>query len=213
LKEVVLAIGMPKGPTCPVLSHGSGHAKLIDFKVSSRNDSYRHLVELDVPGEDVRSILAGIRDVRSVRSMDVTTVGRHKLVAEVVSSGCDMCKAFSAFDCFVMGAYSKSQEEIMWRLLMKQSQSLQPLIERLEGIGLKVGILSIAKPGRADRLTARQEEILRASIDAGYFDYPRKLGLNRLARAIGVSPGSLSETLRRAEKNAIREFLKSRKGT
>jgi len=113
----------------------------------------------------------------------------------------------------VMGAYSKSQEDIMWRLLMKQSQSLQPLIERLEGIGLKVGILSIAKLGRIDRLTTRQEEVLRASIDLGYFDYPRRLSLKRLAEAIGVAPGSLSETLRRAEKNAVSECLKSRKGT
>jgi predicted DNA binding protein len=213
LKEVVLAVAMPKGAACPVLSRSSGHCKLIDFKVSSRNDSYRHLVELDMPGGDVRSILARIREARSVRSIDVTTADRHKLVAEVVSSGCDMCKAFSSFDCFVMGAYSRSPKEIRWRLLLEQSQSLQPLVERLEGIGLKVGILSIAKLGRIDRLTTRQEEVLRASIDLGYFDYPRKLSLKRLAEAIGVAPGSLSETLRRAEKNAVSECLKSRKGT
>jgi predicted DNA binding protein len=56
-------------------------------------------------------------------------------------------------------------------------------------------------------LTPRQEYILSLAFDLGYFDYPHRITLEELAEILGMSPSALSETLRRAIKRLIINYL------
>lgn len=56
-------------------------------------------------------------------------------------------------------------------------------------------------------LTRHQEAILDECVAAGYYSIPRKATLRQLARKLGMSPTSLSLTLRRAEARIIASYV------
>jgi predicted DNA binding protein len=53
-------------------------------------------------------------------------------------------------------------------------------------------------------LTPRQLDVLRRAVAAGYYDSPRRADSAALARALGVSPSTLKEHLRKAESAVLR---------
>lgn len=58
-----------------------------------------------------------------------------------------------------------------------------------------------------DRLTDRQEEILSAADEAGYYDWPRKITAERLADQLGISTSTLLKHLRTAERKLVGAFF------
>ncbi|WP_247000762.1 helix-turn-helix domain-containing protein [Halosolutus gelatinilyticus] len=58
-----------------------------------------------------------------------------------------------------------------------------------------------------DGLTDRQDEALRTAYELGYFDIPRRTTLREVASELGVSASSVSERLRRAQTQLIRETV------
>lgn len=59
---------------------------------------------------------------------------------------------------------------------------------------------------RRPDLTRRQEEILDAAVRLGYYDMPHRTDLRTLGRKMGISVGSVSTLLRRAEAAVIHAF-------
>ena len=56
-------------------------------------------------------------------------------------------------------------------------------------------------------LTAKQHDILRKAFELGYFDFPRKADLHKLAGLLGVAPASALQNLRAATKKVIQKYL------
>lgn len=57
-----------------------------------------------------------------------------------------------------------------------------------------------------DRLTVQQMRVLRLAYAEGYYDIPRTVSTERLARLLRMDKGTVGEHLRRAEKNLM-DFL------
>ncbi len=73
--------------------------------------------------------------------------------------------------------------------------------------------VSAVRPFRGDRgslaaLTARQRAVLELAHRLGYYETPARVGLDRLAAALGVSRAAISKTLRRAEARLIAAALR-----
>jgi predicted DNA binding protein len=56
-------------------------------------------------------------------------------------------------------------------------------------------------------LTAKQHDILRKAFELGYYDFPRKADLHKLANLLGVAPASALQNLRAATKKVIQKYL------
>jgi lambda repressor-like predicted transcriptional regulator len=57
------------------------------------------------------------------------------------------------------------------------------------------------------RITRRQLETISVAASVGYYDVPRATNLRALAKKLAISPGTLSEVLRRGEAHIVTEFL------
>lgn len=73
-------------------------------------------------------------------------------------------------------------------------------------------ILSVQKYDPLDlnafsKLTKKQKEILLHAYDNGYFDHPRKINADQLARKIGIHKTTLLEHLHKAENQVIRNLI------
>lgn len=56
-------------------------------------------------------------------------------------------------------------------------------------------------------LTQRQEDLVRAAVDAGYYDTPRECSLTELAEDLDMAKSTASETLHRAEGTILKAFV------
>lgn len=105
----------------------------------------------------------------------------------------------------------------IYTVLALSRTRLDALLERLREIGdvqlervadvspdaLKV---SVSLADLTSGLTQRQLDILRRAIDQGYYNSPRRVQLEALARSFGISRSTLDEHLRKAERTLLHAF-------
>lgn len=64
-------------------------------------------------------------------------------------------------------------------------------------------------PNLTPALTAKQKEALELAASMGYYDYPRRVYLEQMARKLGISRISLQERLHKAESKILPRLLKT----
>jgi predicted DNA binding protein len=99
---------------------------------------------------------------------------------------------------------------IIWTLILNDYTELKQLLNSLLTVTKEFKVLKVIKAEKRDTITARQEQILRIALEAGFFDYPRRIGLKELAKKLNMSPSNLSEIIRRAEKNLITAYFREK---
>jgi predicted DNA binding protein len=212
LKEAVISVRMHGEPTCAVVRLGRGFASLRGLRVSSDGRSFLHLVEVYSPKGDVSRVIREIGKAEGIREMDVAYMGKEKAVAQVVSAGCPMCKTAYSSGCFIMGASSRPSGEVEWQVLLPHGQSVKRILDGFAEAELEARLASMQQVKSSGRMTSRQLEVLRRGLAVGFFDIPRRVGVKKLAKIVGVAPSTLDETIRRGEKNVLEEYLKSWRG-
>ncbi|BCS91890.1 hypothetical protein L3N51_00233 [Metallosphaera sp. J1] len=95
----------------------------------------------------------------------------------------------------------------VWTVILSGYQELKKLLRELHERGVSAKVIKVTKYKTEDILTARQEQILRIALEAGYYEFPRKITIRALAEKLELSVSSLSEIIRRAEKNVIVNYF------
>jgi predicted DNA binding protein len=72
---------------------------------------------------------------------------------------------------------------------------------------LKMGDYNAMKSAFDRIITSRQEEVLEAAVDLGYYREPRQASLEDISNAVGISPGTVGEHLRKAEQRVFTELF------
>jgi len=97
--------------------------------------------------------------------------------------------------------------------LTTSTERLSALRSALEERGVSFAIDSVTgiEANEADRLlTGRQQEIMLAAREAGYYDDPRNATLTEVADDLGVSKATVSDVLHRAESHLVDWFFEER---
>ncbi|MDI9645637.1 MAG: helix-turn-helix domain-containing protein [Archaeoglobales archaeon] len=97
-------------------------------------------------------------------------------------------------------------EKIVWSLLC-DSESFLKIIEALEDENIDYEIIYKGFFESKDEMTFKEEEILKIALEKGFFEYPRKIKLEELAKQLEIAPSTLSEILRRAQKKMLKRLL------
>ena len=92
-------------------------------------------------------------------------------------------------------------------LMFLDEAELRETVKILRERGVKPQLTKLRKLEKVMAITPRQEEALAAAIAMGYYEYPRKLNLTKLAEKLSIAPTTLSEILRRAERKLITSYL------
>lgn len=96
--------------------------------------------------------------------------------------------------------------------IIGSSEELNNILKIAKEFGWGFEILSVQKYDPLDlnafsKLTKKQKEILLHAYDNGYFDHPRKINADQLARKIGIHKTTLLEHLHKAENQVIRNLI------
>ncbi len=86
------------------------------------------------------------------------------------------------------------------RVLLGEND-VEDLVTGIEDTGADVLKMSKIRRGVefGDLLTLKQRDILGPTIELGYYDFPRKISLNKLSEKVGISPSTLCVHLQKIE--------------
>jgi predicted DNA binding protein len=172
-------------------------------RIKQRKGAVEDLVELSSESLSPEELLEHLRKEAGIVYSDMTKAGRNRVVGMVSTHDCPICSTFAGLNSFLISANTSDNGRMEWRMLVGGDTDLKTLCGRLDSRHVKYDILEVSHHSQKREMTARQEEILRVALDLGYFDFPKRIKLEDLAEKLNISPGTLSEILRRAEKNIL----------
>ena len=131
-------------------------------------------------------------------------------VVIVKSVGCDVCNTILAHDLLLLSAKHIQNRTFIYSFIAPSLNTCREVIAAIESTGMKPIILKAVKfNAKGKLLTKNQEKTLWLALKMGLFNYPRGIGISQLSRKIGVSPSTLSETIRRGIRKLLEEYFES----
>ena len=181
--------------------------RLFQSKPSPRTDEVLQLFEVTVDGNCRDALLDYLRADSDVSESQIVNSSHGRLTG-LIRAGGVISRCIADSDCFLLYASNESGALIAWRVLGAE-KSFKQLLAQLERRGIEYTISGMSIVSSRSRLTARQEWVLRIAFEKGYFDDPKKIHIRALAKILGVSPPTLHESLRRAQRKILEQHFKT----
>ena len=176
---------------------GFDHLKVVDVR-SSSTGSVRHL--MDVGEEQARKVPKELAAKGHVE-------GKSSVWLE--SEGCEVCNTILSHDAFLVNGKSMQDSIITYSFMVPTFEAYRGIITDLQKSGHNVKILKVGKfEQQIGVLTENQEKVFWLALKSGFFDYPRQVGMAELAAKLGISPATLSETIRRGTRRLLEHYFK-----
>lgn len=154
-----------------------------------------------------RVVLKGEKGIKAIVSIktpkyeNIEVVDEHK--CELALSILDAGAIISSAEVF--------EKEIVWNLVCKDNDVFSKLIENLEKLNVEYEIVyktKLDKKSKLDEITYNEYMILKLALEKGFFESPKRVKLEELAKIIGVSKSTASETLRRGIKKVVMKYFR-----
>jgi predicted DNA binding protein len=205
LKYVRLAIEVPPTAWLRDLRKMKDVIVRIVDCVQHEDGSVTHLVSVTTPdrqtAQRVKQVLKSSKLVEEAFFIENASTN---VIGYVKTKRCTLC-GIVANRCFVRrGVYDVQKERIVWRVLA-HDREIPSLIDALKMRGASVELLESVEVKDLD-FNGSSSDLLLTALEEGYFDVPRRVSTNELARRLGKSPATLSITLRRNVKKILKHY-------
>jgi predicted DNA binding protein len=186
----------------------STRVKIMDVK-APRPGVTQNFVELASERMTPEELLGHLRKSGGVVRSDLSRVDKNRVMGTVTTHDCPVCSTFAGLDCFLVSASTKEQGKMEWSVFINSDSGLRALCRRLDKNKVNYQILEKTYHIQKRQITSRQEQLMRIAFDLGYFEFPKRVNLEELAQRLGISTGTLSEILRRGEKNVLSRYFEA----
>ncbi|MCL5794446.1 MAG: helix-turn-helix domain-containing protein [Candidatus Thermoplasmatota archaeon] len=153
-------------------------------------------------GNDCRTIASSLKDKVS----EIHYSGKSSLWVKAPS--CSACKVLGNSDSQIVNSCGRGRDRVQYRILVRNKSALKKIIDELKEQHMNAELLEV-HDWESLQLTPREDEILMFAFLNGYFDIDRGMSMTEMAKHFGIAPSSLSDSLRRALKKAVRGYLVS----
>ncbi|MBI2078141.1 MAG: helix-turn-helix domain-containing protein, partial [Euryarchaeota archaeon] len=92
-------------------------------------------------------------------------------------------------------------------VFVSRHQDAPKLLNRLKAARVQAEVVFSGPFEEPAGLTPRQTEVLARAVEEGYYDYPRRISLTKLAQRLGVAKSTLSEALVMVEREVVRRYV------
>lgn len=164
--------------------------------------SVQNWVEILADDEKIDLITDQISD--QVISSEIVRVREGKAFGLVISPRCVAAEAVRNLTCAIISHRVERDGFVELEVLASGRDTLKQLIDRLLSEGIEIKVLKLTSSIHGEKVTARQEQVVRKALEMGYYGYPRRIRQKELANVCGISSSTLTELLRRAERNIIK---------
>ncbi len=186
----------------------SGRVKIMEVK-SPKQGLTEDFVELASEKMTPQELLDHLRKSNGVVRSDLSRVDKNRIMGTVTTHNCPVCSTFAGLDCFLVSASTDKEGKMVWNVFVSGDSGLKALCKRLDRNKVEYKILDVTHHMQKRQITSRQEDLMRIAFDLGYFEFPKRINLQGLSLKLGISIGTLSEILRRGEKNILSKYFDS----
>lgn len=137
----------------------------------------------------------------------ITKVSNNHYLAIVLNNNCRLAQLIAESGVFMVRAVPYNDYVTEWHLLAPNSTMINKLVERIRHAGFNVDKCQSTSVETEGVLTPKQYEVLRFAFDSGYYDVPRRIGVDELAESFELSKSTMSVIIRSAERKVINSFL------
>lgn len=136
----------------------------------------------------------------------IARMSKGHYMAFVTNHRCLLSSLINSSGCFLSSAVPVTDDLIEWRIIGPDSTRVHSLLARMRECGYSFHLLSSTTLAPDTVLTPRQSECFNMAMDLGYYDVPKRIGLDELSAIMGCSKSTLNVTLRTAERNIFSFF-------
>jgi predicted DNA binding protein len=208
--EVHLLVDTPENWIKAMNQGHSALVRIMDAKPSESSQSVQDFVEISSKKASADQLIGTLNSSAGIEDVDLVRLGPHTVKGTITTLNCPVCSTLSGLNCSLASASTSEDGKMEWRLFLSGDDTLKKVTDRLDSKHIEYRILKVAHLSNANDLTARQEQIVKMALDMGYFEFPKKIKLEELSERLSISAGTLSEILRRAEKNILTNYFRER---
>jgi hypothetical protein len=163
------------------------------------------LIEVDGPATDaVLEVMYGENDITT---LEVLQHGEDEALVQFETSDALLLLPARGSGVPLEMPFDVRSGKVTWEVTASTEQ-LSRLGEQLEEFGISFTVVHVRQNSeRQQLLTERQQDLLEAAVEAGYYDTPRDSSLTELADRLGIAKSTCSSTLHRAEEGVIKEYV------
>ena len=206
MMEVVLKIRIPESWMENIKNKYDARIKFLDC-MPVGDSGGRGLIEIDATDTEIDKIVEDLKRNEQVCKVEISPSPDGGVLSSIVTKRCVACQALTGSDCFLTSALLKDDGQVEWKLITGEEGSLLQLITNLEESGCSVELKKSTRLLKRSQLTKRQEEIIHIAFEKGYYDIPKKITIDGLARSFKISPSTLAEILQRGEKKIMKQYF------
>ncbi|MDH2902142.1 MAG: helix-turn-helix domain-containing protein [archaeon] len=206
--EVHLLVDTPENWVKAMNQGHSALIKIMDAKPSAIAPAVQDFVEISSSKVSADQLISTLSSSKDIKDVDLVRLGPHTVMGTITTQNCPVCSTLSGLNCSLLSAVTREDSKMEWRLLLSGDDTLKKVTDRLDSQQIGFKILQLAHLNDVKDLTARQEQIVKMALEMGYFEFPKKIRLEELSSRLGISAGTLSEILRRAEKNILTRYFR-----
>jgi predicted DNA binding protein len=207
--EAIISITPPQSWIKRVTAEFPSVIRVLDCRSLPDGEGVQELFEVSSAADLSEKIVGYLHQDSYVYDIDIVKAGQGKVIGSLKTHKCTACRAFAGADCFLVSATSKPDGKLEWAVLGSDTM-VKSLMQALENQKVTGEVVKISRLKGEEELTARQENILQIALEKGYFEFPKRITLRQLAKALDISPATLSEILRRGQKGILEEHFRGR---
>jgi predicted DNA-binding protein (UPF0251 family) len=186
----------------------SARVKLLGMKPGENLGEIAHFVDISTRGIAPGAVQEMLGGTDSVLRTELTDMPGEHTMGVVLAKGCMVCNSLvnTAFASFISSASTEEDCSMGYKIFLN-SEGVPVLLNRLSKQRVPYRVEEISPMAADYRLTTRQLAILKSAMEMGLYDFPRRITQDELANRVGITPSTLTEILRRAEKKILGDFL------
>lgn len=189
-----------------VLSRKDASVRVVNCRPYGKSGML-HYIEVSTKG-DIDPVISQIKKSPNVLETEFTKSDKSRASGLVVTKSSPVCRGISKYrgfctTCLLSGDPLRNK----WRIVLAGDNSLDQMLSCLETRGVKVKVTE-SKALVNGTLTFDQYNIIKIAEQQGYFEFPRKISLTKLAERLQMSKSNLEEILRRAEHKITSSYVK-----
>lgn len=139
----------------------------------------------------------------------VSKIGSRQYISMVVNNRCRLACIIAESGCFLTSSVPAGDYRSEWTIVGPTSGHIHMLMNRLRDLGYNVEFLSSHSYTTETMLTPKQEDIIRYAYDRGYYDIPKKIKVDDIAKGVGCNKSTANVMLRTAENKIIASYVSS----
>jgi len=166
---------------------------------------------------DIKEPIDAIRADPNTEYVNCNIFDKHRASCMIITRNSPVCRALSSTESFCKNCPltldRPPETPVRWQVMFSGSSSLNRFISKVKSKGITATPTEVGDPKKNRLLTFEQEQVIAIAEERGYFEFPRRIGLQGLSGILKVCPSTLDEVLRRAEGKIIANHITKPNGT